>query len=757
MKQPKTVTALLALALTTFMVFGTACSRGKDAAASLPIQNLRTLAKLYGYLRYFHPSDEAARVDWDKLAIYAAAKVGGAPDSKSLKAALEEVFGPVAPAMVLYFKGEQPPASPSPSSAKDANLKLVSWQHYGLGSDNPNSVYKSIRLNRPQETRGNASLNQGIDASKLGGRTVTLTAWAKALPGDRISQARLWLQVVSPSGPAFSDNMRDRPIRSPEWQEYSITGPIAADAQSIVFGAIISGRGRFLIDGFRLSTTDSSGKSTPLLLLNGGLEESNADGTPKSWEIHSQDLDVRLRADDVREGQHALEIASKVEPFAAPIFMKLAPADGVIEKEIGRVIVCRIPLTLRSDENGTLPRSDSKDLDRLRAALDALSPSSLTARDERVRQGDVIIGWNVFQHFYPYFDTIKIDWDRVLIQTLERAGSDRTEEEFLRTLNWMVARLQDGHGGVYNNILLNKTGWPPFQVEWVGSRAVIVSSRDASFRRGDIVLSLNGKDAADILREEEEYLSGSPQWKRVRSTSLFGSGAVGIRSWMKIERGGRIIEASFERSIKVPSADPPTRPAIDDLGRGVSYVDLRRASWQEINARIKELAAARGIVFDLRGYPNGNHLILMHLLRAADTSSAWMKIPLVVLPDGKDWSFQEIGWNLPTASPHIGGKVVFLTDGRAISYAESFMGFVEHYKLGEIIGEPTAGANGNVNTFTLPGGFTVAWTGMKVVKHDGSQHHTIGILPTIPFHRTIAGVAAGKDECLDKALAIINK
>jgi len=114
-----------------------------------------------------------------------------------------------------------------------------------------------------------------------------------------------------------------------------------------------------------------------------------------------------------------------------------------------------------------------------------------------------------------------------------------------------------------------------------------------------------------------------------------------------------------------------------------------------------------------------------------------------------------MSWNLPTASPRIEGRVAFLTDGRAISYAESFMSFVEHYKLGEIVGESTAGANGNVNPFALPGGYSVAWTGMKVVKHDGSQHHTIGILPTVPCRRTIAGVAAGRDELLEKALGVV--
>jgi predicted Zn-dependent protease len=54
------------------------------------------------------------------------------------------------------------------------------------------------------------------------------------------------------------------------------------------------------------------------------------------------------------------------------------------------------------------------------------------------------------------------------------------------------------------------------------------------------------------------------------------------------------------------------------------------------------------------------------------------------------------------------------------------MGIVENYKLDEILGETTAGTNGNVNPFALPGGYNITWTGLKVLKHHGSQHHGVG-------------------------------
>ncbi len=41
------------------------------------------------------------------------------------------------------------------------------------------------------------------------------------------------------------------------------------------------------------------------------------------------------------------------------------------------------------------------------------------------------------------------------------------------------------------------------------------------------------------------------------------------------------------------------------------------------------------------------------------------------------------------------------------------------------------------NYISLLGGFEIMWTGMKVLKHDGSQHHLIGVQPTYPVKRTI--------------------
>jgi len=131
-----------------------------------------------------------------------------------------------------------------------------------------------------------------------------------------------------------------------------------------------------------------------------------------------------------------------------------------------------------------------------------------------------------------------------------------------------------------------------------------------------------------------------------------------------------------------------------------------------------------------------------------------MFIPQSFRPEFSGTTFNESGWNIKPSKPHIKGKVFFLTDSRAISYAESYMGYVQDEHLATIIGAPTVGTNGNINVVSMPGGYSFYFTGMMVKNHDGSKHHLKGIVPNVPVTPTLAGLAAGKDDVLEKALQL---
>jgi C-terminal processing protease CtpA/Prc len=274
-----------------------------------------------------------------------------------------------------------------------------------------------------------------------------------------------------------------------------------------------------------------------------------------------------------------------------------------------------------------------------------------------------------------------------------------------------------------------------------------------------VIRTIDGRLAAEALADLEESTSAATaQWRRYRALQRLGHGEPG--SDVVLQVGDDRSHAREVRVQRVPVTRRPKEsrpPELKEIRPGIFYVDLDRIDTDAFKKALPDLRRAKGIVFDFRGYPGklDPFVFFSHLIEKESTSPQW-HIPVVRRPDGKGMGFTRAeGWKLHPALPRLTGKIAFITDGRAISYAESCLGIVEHYKLGEIVGGPTAGTNGNVNPFTVPGGYRIVWTGMKVLKHDGSRHHGVGIAPTVPVSRTIAGIAAGRDELLEKAIEVV--
>jgi C-terminal processing protease CtpA/Prc len=218
---------------------------------------------------------------------------------------------------------------------------------------------------------------------------------------------------------------------------------------------------------------------------------------------------------------------------------------------------------------------------------------------------------------------------------------------------------------------------------------------------------------------------------------------------------GTVVYGTLSDSVNMTSPRPPQA---SEIRPGIFYLDLDRIKDEDFHSVLPKLEQARGIIFDLRGYPKVSPAIISHLIDKPVESARWMK-PIITAPDRKGViEYDERGrWMLQPVAPKLKAKMAFITDGRAISYAESYMGIIEAYQLAHIVGETTAGTNGNINPITLPGGYRVIWTGMKVLKHDRSRHHGIGIRPTVPVSRTIRGVAEGRDEQLERAIALVSQ
>ena len=559
------------------------------------LENLTAFTRLLGYVRHFHPSDEAAAADWNLLAVEGVRAIEGASDAVDLAQKLQALFFPLAPTLRVFPTGKRP--APGAQLAQRGNqpaLKVLSYRHTGFGAP------KAELLKTPYHT-------------------------------ERVS--------------------RDAP----------------------------------------------SGK--------------------------------------------ALEFPDPRQPFNADL-----PGGVSI----------RMPMALYADGGGTLPHKKP-------VSQNPETPPSVrfTGNDRATRLADIALSWNIFQHFYPYFDVVKVDWPGELTKALSSASTDPDEKAFLDTLRRMVAALHDGHGGVYQ--ANDATGAAPVMFGWVENRLVItqVAPRAGSgLQPGDVVLKIDGKDATAVLAERESLISGATsQWRRFRSVTELRMGPKDSELKLEVQSpAGNPRLVVLKRDLESLAMKETRPPQVVEIKPGIFYLDLDRIKDEEFEAVLPKLEQARGIVFDLRGYPRVSPNLICHLTDKPVESARWM-VPIIIAPDQKGKiSYDERGrWTLQPIAPRLRAKIAFITDGRAISYAESYLGIIEAYKLAAIVGEPTAGTNGNVNPLRLPGNFTMVWTGMKVLKHDGSQHHGVGIQPTVPLSRTIRGVSEGRDEQLEKAIAVVSQ
>jgi C-terminal processing protease CtpA/Prc len=441
--------------------------------------------------------------------------------------------------------------------------------------------------------------------------------------------------------------------------------------------------------------------------------------------------------------------------------VKLPDPSKPFTADLGAGVSCWVPLAVYADGKGTLPQPSTPPKTAGSSRPAGFIPSG---KDRSTRLAATALTWNVFQHFYPYFDVVKADWPGELRHALTRAATDPDERAFLDTLRRLVAGLHDGHGNVFLVGAAMGSSYPPLRWDWIEDRLVVtrVAPKETGrLKPGDVVSKINGRPAAEALADEEQRISGAtPQWKRYNALLKLVGGARDSEITLDIlPASGESHALRVRRSLDFGSFQglQEPRPAkVAEIKPGVVYVDLDRITDKDFDEAMPKLEKAKGIIFDLRGYPRQvSTAPIAHLTDKPVTSAQW-HIPVTLYPDRQNVAFMFSNWQVEPKEPRFQAKVAFLTDGRAISYAETYLGIIEHYKLAAIVGSPTAGTNGNVNPFTLPGGYRVSWTGMKVLKHDGSRHHGIGIRPTVPVARTIRGVIQGRDEVLERALEVVS-
>jgi C-terminal processing protease CtpA/Prc len=168
---------------------------------------------------------------------------------------------------------------------------------------------------------------------------------------------------------------------------------------------------------------------------------------------------------------------------------------------------------------------------------------------------------------------------------------------------------------------------------------------------------------------------------------------------------------------------------------------------------------ARGIIFDMRGYPQGTAWhIAPRLCQKPNTVGALFERPVAMWPHGSAESGeQRVTYMFEQIIPPLSGwvytnRTVMLIDERTISQAEHTGLFFEAANGTTFVGSRSNGANGDVTNIVLPGGIRVGFSGQAVKHSDGRQLQRIGLIPHVEVKPTIQGIRSGRDEVLERAI-----
>jgi hypothetical protein len=394
--------------------------------------------------------------------------------------------------------------------------------------------------------------------------------------------------------------------------------------------------------------------------------------------------------------------------------------------------------------------------------------SDLERLDWRYRMIALFRYWNIIEYWFPYSDLISSDWDEVLQDFIPRFLSAEEEFQYILELMALIAHVQDGHANLWSaldkrppagtlNVPAHIRSIEGQPVVWraSGNRHSVSETGSATARLafGDVILSVNDTPISELIESWSPYFGVSNHSALLRQAYkhlLRGSeSTVNVR----VERDGHELDLMVQRA----PVDPNDRQSHDRdgdtlqlLSDDVAYLKLSSVSLRDISNYLDAFAEHRGLIVDIRNYPSDFVVFALGQHLVKETT------PFARFTHGDLESPGTFLWTDPIElkpkDPFFDGRVVILVDESSQSQSEYTAMAFRAAPGAVVIGSQTAGADGNVSAIPLPGGHHTMISGIGVFYPDKSPTQQIGIVPDIVATPTIAGVRAGRDEVLERAI-----
>jgi C-terminal processing protease CtpA/Prc len=398
------------------------------------------------------------------------------------------------------------------------------------------------------------------------------------------------------------------------------------------------------------------------------------------------------------------------------------------------------------------------------------SYSSMKYPDAGFRLLSLYRYWNIIQYLFPYKNLIEEDWKNVLEEFIPKFINAKNETEYTLAVLEIIGRINDTHANIWggNQVLNNHFGlrYASVELKFIENKAVVTayydekSGKETGLEIGDVISVINNRPVEEIVKERIKFSPASNYPTKLRdiASNLLRTNdtIINIEFIRADKRESKTLKTFSTKEINIYSKYQVRDTCFKLINKDIAYISNGTLKREYLTEIWKEIENTKGLIIDIRNYPSDFPIYdLSNYLMPKTT-------PFVKFTNG---SIESPGLFTFTKSLNAGkknkryykGKVVILINEISQSSAEFHTMAYRVNPNSTVIGSTTAGADGNVSQFFLPGGISTMISGIGVYYPDGKETQRIGIVPDIDLKPTIKGLIESRDELLEKAIEVINK
>lgn len=408
--------------------------------------------------------------------------------------------------------------------------------------------------------------------------------------------------------------------------------------------------------------------------------------------------------------------------------------------ELGRGLIAWVPIALPIDAPAAT---------RPPVSLDKPEGFRADGGDRITRLAAIVLLGARVAHFSERLELLERPWEDVLRGSFERVALLRDRYELRDEVFRLFTLLHDGTAQAHVDWDARLMFTLDREWRWIEDRLVITAvdaRRTPALRVGDVVEAIDGRGVSDMLAELGPVSFGATAARsRLIGTSLLGRGLAGGSRQVQVRR----IDGS-EQHVKIPYRHVNLAPrsaaleVITELADGVVYVDLGYASPADLLAAGARLQAARAVVLDARtGLAKGS----LAGFRATLGDVGGESTRDLVGPEGRGAFVGAPAIELPE-------RIAVLVDESTTGEVEGLADALRALRGALLVGSASGAAPGGWSRFSLPGGLTLMMTEARH-RYVSGQSDLAPLQPDIAVTPTVAGIAAGRDELLERALVAL--